>query len=181
MRPAGPSTPDTVTSTLPNGASFPPPRADGRYDNEGAVGAGLADFLKASGTPRSDVFITSKLMRNRGYKETLRDLRASVKRAGLEYFDLYLLHSPIGGAAVRKECWRALIDGKKEGLVKSIGVSNFAPKHIEEIVARGDELPVVNQIDLHPFMRHPEYVDSCRKHGILLEVSPSPRDEGRKD
>lgn len=110
-------------------------------------------------------------MHNRGYDETLADLRASLKRAGLAYFDLYLLHAPTGGVALRKELWRALMDAKKEGLVRSIGVSNFGPKHIDEIVARGDELPVVNQIDLHPFMRHPEYVENCRKHGILLEVS----------
>ncbi|BEJ09849.1 hypothetical protein CcaverHIS641_0607640 [Cutaneotrichosporon cavernicola] len=143
------------------------------YENEGSVGDGLRDFLTSpsgSNVSRQDIFITSKLMHNRGYNETLQDLRASLSRAGLDYFDLYLLHAPSGGVGLRKDLWRALMDAKKEGLVKSIGVSNFSPKHIEEIVARGDELPVVNQIDLHPFMRHKAYVDNCQKHGIILEA-----------
>lgn len=163
------------------------------YENEAPVGDGLRDFLASpagKGVQREDIFVTSKLMHNRGYDETLRDLKASLRRAGLEYFDLYLLHAPSGGAALRKDLWRAMVDAKKAGLVKSIGVSNFArecpraseltgAKHIEEIVARGDELPVVNQIDLHPFMRHTEYVENCRKHGILLEVSSEKGGVGR--
>jgi len=124
-----------------------------------------------SGTKREDIYITSKLMHNRTYDDALKDLKASLGRAGLEYFDLYLLHSPIGGPAVRKELWRALVDAKKAGLAKSIGVSNFGAKHIQEMVDAGVELPVVNQIDLHPFMRHPDIVEICEKHGILLEVS----------
>jgi aryl-alcohol dehydrogenase-like predicted oxidoreductase len=158
------------------------------YENEASVGDGLRDFLASpagQGVSRGDIFVTSKLMHNRGYDATLRDLKASLRRAGLEYFDLYLLHAPSGGAALRKELWRAMVDAKRAGLAKSIGVSNFArewgeialtaAKHIEEIVARGDELPVVNQIDLHPFMRHAEYVANCRKHGILLEVGAGGR------
>lgn len=76
-----------------------------------------------SNTPRSDLFFTSKLKTNRGYDETLRDLRNSLKVAGLEYFDLYLMHSAIGGPQMRKDVWRACVDAQKEGLVKSIGVS----------------------------------------------------------
>ncbi|KLT42353.1 Aldo/keto reductase [Cutaneotrichosporon oleaginosum] len=143
------------------------------YENEAAVGDGVRDFLASSGVSRDDIFVTSKLMHNRGYDAALRDLRASLRRARLDYFDLYLLHAPSGGSAMRAELWRAMLDAKKAGLIKSAGVSNFsreATKHIEEIVARGDELPVVNQIDLHPFQRHLEYVESCRKHGILLEA-----------
>lgn len=169
-RPSGLLKQATCTLTLLSGKKQTV-RSDVRYENEGSVGKGLNDFLSQSGKTREDIFITSKLMHNRGYDETLRDLKASLKRAGLEYFDLYLLHAPSGGVQLREQLWRALIDAKKAGLVKSIGVSNFGPKHIEEIVARGDELPVVNQIDLHPFQRHPEYVENCRKHGILLEVS----------
>ncbi|RSH78465.1 uncharacterized protein EHS24_002190 [Apiotrichum porosum] len=140
------------------------------YENEGQVGRALTDFCKSSGAKREDIYITSKLMHNRGYDAALRDLKASLGRAGLDYFDLYLLHSPIGGPDSRKELWRALVDAKKAGLCKSIGVSNYGAKHIQEMVDAGVELPVVNQIDLHPFMRHPDIVELCEKHDILLEA-----------
>lgn len=149
------------------------PVADERYENEAPVGRAVRDFCAQSGTPRADVFVTSKLMRNRSYDLALADLRVSLKTAGLEYFDLYLMHSPLGGPAKRREVWRALLDAKREGLVRSVGVSNFGAKHIDEMVDEGVELPAVNQIDLHPFMRHPDIVDKCRKHGIALEVSGS--------
>jgi diketogulonate reductase-like aldo/keto reductase len=79
--------------------------------------------VEETNTPRSSLFFTSKLKTNRGYDETLRDLRNSLKVAGLEYFDLYLMHSAIGGPEMRKNVWRACVDAQKEGLVKSIGVS----------------------------------------------------------
>ena len=137
-------------------------------------------------------------MHNRTYDEAIRDLKLSLKKSGLEYFDLYLMHSAIGGPAIRKEVWRALCDAKKQGLVKSIGVStslsrlflrlayklqcrseaepyfkvsNWGTKHIQELVDAGSELPVINQIDLHPWMRHPDIVSLCEKHNIVLEAS----------
>lgn len=110
-------------------------------------------------------------MRNRTYDLALADLKNSLQEAGLDYFDLYLMHSPLGGAAKRKEVWRALLVARDQGLVKSVGVSNFGAKHIDEMIEDGVELPVLNQIDLHPFMRHPDIVDACEKHGIALEVS----------
>jgi diketogulonate reductase-like aldo/keto reductase len=72
---------------------------------------------------------------------------------------------------VRKGCWAGCVQAKKAGLVKSIGVSNYGVKHIQEFVDQGVELPVLNQIDLHPFMRRKEIVEICEKHGIFLEVS----------
>lgn len=145
--------------------------ADIRYENEAPVGRAVRDFTASSGIPRSELFITSKLMRNRTYDAALSDLKNSLKEAGLDYFDLYLMHSPLGGPEKRKDVWRALLAAKKQGLVKSVGVSNFGAKHIQEMVEQGVELPVLNQIDLHPFMRHPDIVDACEKHGIALEVS----------
>lgn len=86
---------------------------------------------------------------------------------------------------MRKEVWRAFVDAQKEGLIKSIGVrlplgrnvtkadrqvSNFGAQHIQEFIDQGVPLPVVNQVDLHPFMRHPEIVKICEDNGILLEV-----------
>lgn len=131
----------------------------------------MRDFVSSSGVPRSEIFVTSKLMRNRTYDLALADLKNSLQEAGLDYFDLYLMHSPLGGAAKRKEVWRALLVARDQGLVKSVGVSNFGAKHIDEMIEDGVELPVLNQIDLHPFMRHPDIVDACEKHGIALEVS----------
>ncbi|TXT10848.1 hypothetical protein VHUM_02353 [Vanrija humicola] len=137
------------------------------YYNEADVGRALNDHLKETGADRSDYFVTSKLMRNRSYAAALADLRASLERAKLDYFDLYLLHSPIGGPAVRSEVWRALVDAKAEGLVRSIGVSNFGVRHLDEITT---ELPAVNQVDLHPWMRHEDIVAACEARGILLEA-----------
>ena len=145
--------------------------ADVRYENEAPVGRAVRDFVSSSGVPRSEIFVTSKLMRNRTYDLALADLKNSLQEAGLDYFDLYLMHSPLGGAAKRKEVWRALLAARDQGLVKSVGVSNFGAKHIDEMIEDGVELPVLNQIDLHPFMRHPDIVDACEKHNIALEVS----------
>ncbi|KAL7425260.1 hypothetical protein Q5752_000948 [Cryptotrichosporon argae] len=140
------------------------------YENEAPVGKAINDFCAETGTPRADIFLTSKLMHNETYERTLRDLKTSLRKAGVDRFDLYLMHSAIGGPQIRKEVWRALVDAKKQGLVTSIGVSNWGAKHIDELVKAGSELPVVNQIDLHPFMRHFDIVEECGKHGILLEA-----------
>ncbi|WVR07888.1 hypothetical protein IAU60_004931 [Kwoniella sp. DSM 27419] len=140
------------------------------YENEAPCGKAINEWCKETKTPRSDIFLTSKLMHNKSYDQASRDLRASLKRAQVDSFDLYLMHSPIGGPQIRKDIWRALVDAKKEGLLKSIGVSNFGKKHIQEMVDDGVELPVVNQVDLHPFMRHPEIVEICEQHNIILEA-----------
>ena len=78
----------------------------------------------------------------------MKAIDASLKAVGFEYIDLYLLHSAIGGPEIRKECWRAVCDAKKQGKVKSIGVSNFGVKHVEELLEQGVELPVLNQVGL---------------------------------
>lgn len=158
-------------SLYPPHSEFPSEAwADVRYENEAPVGRAVRDFTQSSGVPRSEIFVTSKLMRNRSYDLALSDLRTSLQEAGLDYFDLYLMHSPLGGAAKRRDVWRALLAARDQGLVKSVGVSNFGAKHIAEMVEQGAELPALNQIDLHPFMRHPDIVDACEKHGIALEA-----------
>ena len=80
-------------------------------------------MTEQSGTSRSDIYLTSKLRDNNGYDRTFTDLKKSLERSGVEYFDLYLMHSAIGGPDIRKEVWRACVDAQKQGLVKSIGVS----------------------------------------------------------
>lgn len=127
-------------------------------------------YVEATNTPREEIFLTSKLKNNSSYEQALTDLKSSLKRSGVEYFDLYLMHSAIGGPVVRKNVWKALCDAQSQGLVKSIGVSNFGKKHIQEFIDQKVSLPTVNQVDLHPFMRHPEIVDICEQNEILLEA-----------
>lgn len=127
-------------------------------------------YVEATGIPREEIFLTSKLKNNAGYEEALTDLKNSLKRSGVEYFDLYLMHSAIGGPVVRKNVWKALCDAQSQGLIKSIGVSNFGKKHIQEFIDQKVPLPTVNQVDLHPFMRHPEIVEICEQNEILLEA-----------
>ncbi|WVW87070.1 hypothetical protein I302_109127 [Kwoniella bestiolae CBS 10118] len=140
------------------------------YENEEPCGRAINEWCKDNNTPRSEIFLTSKLMHNKTYDQASADIRKSLKRAQVDSFDLYLMHSPIGGPEIRKNIWKALVDAKKEGLLKSIGVSNFGKKHIQEMIDQGVELPVVNQIDLHPFMRHPEIVEICEQNDIILEA-----------
>jgi diketogulonate reductase-like aldo/keto reductase len=132
------------------------------------------------------------LKTNVSFDKTLKKVEQSLKDSSVDQISLYLLHSPIGGPSKRKACehriatisramtlrrlmfvtgWEACIEAKKRGWVKSIGVSNFGVKHIEEFEQWGLEKPVLNQVDLHPFMRRQAIVDVCRKHGIILEVS----------
>ena len=94
-------------------------------------------------------------MTNVSYEATLKAIDASIKACGLEYIDLYLLHSAIGGPVKRRECWRAVCEAKKQGKVKSIGVSNFGIAHLQEMVDQGVELPVINQVSCGTPLRIP--------------------------
>lgn len=149
------------------------------YENEHACGKAIADWLEDHpNVTREEIFYTTKLKTNVSRIDTVDKIKKSLKTSTLSYIDLYLLHSPIGGPHVRSECWRGCIDAKEYGWVKSIGVSNYGTKHIEEFVkakkGKG-EMPVLNQLDNHPFMRRPEIVEACEKEGILIEVSASER------
>ncbi|KAL7791412.1 NADP-dependent oxidoreductase domain-containing protein [Trichoderma ceciliae] len=105
------------------------------YDSEKACG----EAIRASGIPRGEIFVTSKV-RKGGYEETKKAIETSLLETGLDYIDLYLNHSPYGGSEVRKETWRALVDAKHEGKVRSIGVSNYGIHHLEETLAYIKEL-----------------------------------------
>ncbi|WVN87495.1 uncharacterized protein L203_102677 [Cryptococcus depauperatus CBS 7841] len=140
------------------------------YENEAPTGKAIVDFMKTTGTLRDAIYLTSKLKNNSTYEQALSDLKGSLQRSGVDYFDCYMMHSAIGGPQVRKDVWKALCDAKEQGLVKSIGVSNFGKKHIQEFLDQKTPLPTVNQVDLHPFMRHPEIVEICEDNNILLEA-----------
>ncbi|GAA5994306.1 aldo/keto reductase [Rhodotorula paludigena] len=142
------------------------------YENEADCGRAINDFIARTGTPRSEIQFTTKLMHNRtdpAWVEKCVDV--SLQKAGLDYIDLYLIHDPNGGPDVRAAMWEGCCRVKDSGKVRSIGVSNFGVKHLENLLARKPKyVPAVNQIDLHPFMTHNDIVEYCEKQGIVLEA-----------
>lgn len=143
------------------------------YDNENGVGEGIRRGLDVAQLSREDIFVTTKFWP--GYSgwgetpkseaETIADFDASLRRLGLDYVDLYLIHSPHGGSQ-RVAQWQALVHLKQAGKARSIGVSNFNKKHLDEIKAAGLPLPEANQIELHPWSQKPELIAYLRENGI---------------
>ncbi|OAR01083.1 hypothetical protein LLEC1_04611 [Akanthomyces lecanii] len=134
----------------------------------------------ATGTPRDEVFICSKLWdADHGYEATFNALCSSLDKFGLDYLDLYLIHSPADDEEKRLESWRALETAQRLGKVKSIGVSNFGAAHIENLIENATVVPAVNQVEVHPFCQRQALVDLCDKHGIKIEAY-SPLARGNK-
>lgn len=120
------------------------------YFNEEEVGRAVKD----SGIPRGEIFITSKLwLQDYGYDAAKKGLETSLKKLGSEYIDLYLLHQPYGDVA---GAWKALEDAKKEGKLRSIGVSNMSPKIWNKWVPQFDTMPAVNQVECNPYFQQKE-------------------------
>jgi len=118
------------------------------YGNEEGVGRGIAE----SGVPREEIVVTTKLRgQDQGYESTLRAFEASRRKLGVEYVDLYLIHWPLPRVDKYVDSWRAMITLREEGVVRSIGVSNFSVAHLDRIIAETDVAPAVNQIELHPY------------------------------
>ncbi|KAG6828983.1 hypothetical protein H0H92_006105 [Tricholoma furcatifolium] len=135
------------------------------YGNEDQVGAAV----KASGIPRESLFITSKVFH--GGDKTVASVEASLKNLDLDYIDLYLIHSGHGGKEIRLQTYKTLLGFSGPGKpLRSIGVSNYSAKHLEEIREAGLPTPTVNQIELHPFCQQKPIVDYCKKHGIIVEA-----------
>ena len=117
------------------------------YENEAEVG----EALRRSDLPRDQVQVASKLPgRHHGYDEAIASVRGSLERIGLDYIDLHLIHWPNPGRGKYVEAWRALVQLQKDGLVRSIGVSNFTAEHLRTIIDDTGVTPSVNQIELHP-------------------------------
>lgn len=117
------------------------------YGNEKGVGVGIV----RSGVARKDIFLTTKLWNaEQGFDSTLKAFDASLKRLGTDYVDLYLIHWPVPSKDRYVDSWKAFIRLRDEGRIKSIGVSNFQPAHVDRLQAETGVLPVVNQIELHP-------------------------------
>lgn len=135
------------------------------YQNEEGVGQGI----KESEIPREELFITSKVWNaDQGYESALQAYETSLKKLGLEYLDLYLIHWP--GKNKFKETWKALEKLYKDGRVRAIGVSNFKIHHLEDLLKDAEIKPMVNQVEYHPHLTQKGLLAFCEKEGIQLEA-----------
>ena len=149
------------------------------YNNERGVGNGL----RASGVPRDEVFVTTKVWDDdHGFDKTRRAFDTSLELLGFDYVDLYLIHWPVPSKDLFVETWRALEAIKADGRALSIGVSNFEPHHIDRLLADTERatgtVPAINQVELHPWLPQREVRDYNASHGILTEAW-SPLARGR--
>lgn len=139
------------------------------YDNETGVGIGIREGLKEAGISREDLFVTSKVWNSDfGYETTLAAFDTSLKKLGLDYLDLYLIHWPVEGKY--KDTWRALETLYKDGKIKAIGVSNFQIHHLEDLLKDAEIKPMVNQVECHPLLSQKELLAYCKDKGIQLEA-----------
>ena len=144
------------------------------YLNEEAVGRGV----KNAGVPRTDLFVTTKLwVQDTGYERTQQAIEKSLRRLQLDYLDLYLIHQPFGDV---HGSWRAMQDALKAGKVRAIGVSNFHPDRLMDIIGFNDVVPAVNQIEVNPFHQQEESVAFMRENGVQAEAW-APFAEGRNN
>ncbi|HZK27475.1 MAG TPA: aldo/keto reductase [Thermoclostridium sp.] len=137
------------------------------YGNEEGVGKAI----RRSGIPREEIFVTTKLWngnQRKGYDATLKAIEKSNKKLGLEYIDLLLIHWPVKGKYV--DSYKAMIKLYNEGLIKAIGVSNFHIHHLEHLMSETDVVPVVNQVELHPWLNQSQVIEFCRKHNIQVQA-----------
>ncbi|MCC8120299.1 MAG: aldo/keto reductase [Bacteroidales bacterium] len=151
------------------------------YANEASVGKGIAE----SGIPRQKIWVTSKVWNtDRGYDSTLRAFERTSKDLGLDCLDLYLVHWPASPSRfpnwkeINSDTWRAMERLVREGRVRSIGVSNFLPHHLDALLLNAEIAPAVDQIEYHPGFMQPGTVRYCKEHGIQVEAW-SPLGTGR--
>jgi diketogulonate reductase-like aldo/keto reductase len=136
------------------------------YGNEEEVG----EAIRRSGLPRDEVLVTSKIPgRHHAYDDAIASTKDSLRRLGLDHLDLHLIHWPNPSRDRYAEAWRALVDLQQQGLVRSIGVSNFTATHLDRIVAETGVTPVVNQIELHPYFPQQEMREVHARRGIVTE------------
>lgn len=144
------------------------------YMNEEAVGKAI----KRSGVPREELFITTKLwIQSNGYAGTKKAFEASLKKSQLDYLDLYLIHQPFGDVYGE---WRAMEELYKEGKVRAIGVSNFLPDRLIDLIIHNDVVPAVNQVETHPFHQQIETQQFMTENNVQIE-SWGPFAEGKND
>ncbi|WP_026931859.1 aldo/keto reductase [Glycomyces tenuis] len=136
------------------------------YGNE----AGVGDAIAASGIPRGQIFLTTKVWNDHHGRDRARAaLEASLERLGTDYLDLYLIHWPSPKQGLYVETFRALLEAKEEGLIRSAGVSNFLPEHLERVHEATGVWPSVNQVELHPYFGQPQLRAWHAERGIATE------------
>ena len=135
------------------------------YGNEVGVGAAIRN----SGVPRDEIFVTTKVW-NSAQREgrVLEAFDESLEKLGLDYVDLYLVHWPVKGKY--KETWKQLESLVKTDRVRAIGVSNFLPHHLDDLMQDAEIVPAVNQVEFHPRLQQPELIAACRNYGILPQA-----------
>jgi len=144
------------------------------YGNEDSVGSAI----RKSGIPREQIFVTTKLW-NEHHGDPVRAFNGSLRHLGLDYLDLYLIHFPV---RERNESWKVMEQIAKDGAARSIGVSNFTIRHLDQLLSRSSKVPVVNQVEMHPFLYQKELIEYCRAKNILVEAySPLTHGQRLKD
>ena len=137
------------------------------YYNEAGVGAAL----KASGLPRESVFVTTKLRNgDQGYDNALKAFEESRAALGVDVVDLYLVHWPVPSRGLATETWKAFEKLYADGAVRAIGVSNFLPHHLADLIENSDVVPAVNQFEIHPTLQQVAAQEASRAHGVVPEA-----------
>ncbi|MDR1767107.1 MAG: aldo/keto reductase [Propionibacteriaceae bacterium] len=137
------------------------------YENEGVVGAAI----RQAGLPREELFVTSKLPgRHHRHDLAVKSVEESLARLGLDYLDLHLIHWPNPPLGLYVEAWQALVECRERGLVRSIGVCNFLPEHLDRIIAATGVAPAVNQIQRHPYLPQDDQLAANASRGVLVEA-----------
>jgi 2,5-diketo-D-gluconate reductase A len=145
------------------------------YGNERGVG----EAVRRSGIPRDDIFVTTKLANSdHGYDNAMRAFDASLSELGFETVDLYLVHWPLPAHDLYVETWRALQKLAEDGRARAIGVSNFTPAHLQRLLDETDVVPVLNQVELHPYFQQGDLRAFHARHAIVTEAW-SPLGQGK--
>ncbi len=171
-----PDAADVVTLAL--GAGYRHVDTAALYGNEEGVGKALRDFTAATNVARDEIFITSKVWNtDQGYDSTLQAFDASMSRLGLDVLDLYLIHWPCPERGLFVDTYRAMEELYRSGRVRAIGVSNFQPNHLLQLMEATDVVPAVNQVELHPWLQQRELNALHEEHDIRT-VAWSPLGRG---
>lgn len=137
------------------------------YGNEEEVG----EAVRRSGLPREDIQVTSKIPgRHHEYDQAIGSVEESLRRMRFDYLDRVLIHWPNPGVGKYVEAWRALVELRNRGLVRSIGVSNFTEQHLHAVIEDSGVTPAVNQVELHPYFQNGQVRSYCESHGIATEA-----------